>query len=757
VGRWKRLLPWAAGTASLLYALACFVPWRPPKTYGAIEDSWILSLHLAFRDHLQFGSDLVFSMGPWGFLYGGYHPATHLVAVITWSALAVVFWLAAWDASRQLFGDGPVAWLWLIALIAATETTIWLNIDVRLTAFVLIFLVRQFFVERPAFKSLDAALVVVLGLLSLIKFSLLIYVAVVVAVVGLAAPVPLYLASLLVFWVLAGQRLSSIGPFVRNSLRVAAGYTESMMISGLTDLRDIALFSAAAGLLAVLGGIAAWRRHGPLGGLFLAGWSFSLFTAFKYGYVRHDGHEAVAVLTLLLMSFFSVAMLWPQARVRGWGATLSTLLAPAAIGALALFTYSRYAHPDWTPREHGTLREAYEAFLARVRNETPLPPMTGTTDAYPWNKALVLACGLPLRSRPVIQSYCAFSPELAELNAAFLRGGHGAENIVFQLNTVDDRYPSLDDGRSWPELLTQYDLRDAEDSFLLLTRSSSPREFHLTPIRELSLAFRERLDLPATNDGPIWAEIEIPRTLRGSIMAALYKPPELWFHIKLRDGRVMVKRLIPGMTKGGFLLSPFVGDNASFAALAASPWPGDLAETEVAALSVTAPDGSAPSAYYGNPISVRLYHLDYPRQDGDRITGYQRLAHFRRALHGSTTLRGDPPRMAYAPDAGTRLIVPRDSASMLHLPPGARRLRLSFGVSGTPPRGGIVFQLSSVDLYGRPTPLWSQSANAEGTQEATVDLSKAGLAALVLETFPAEHGTTDTGSAFWSELDFESN
>jgi hypothetical protein len=53
--------------------------------------------------------------------------------------------------------------------------------------------------------------------------------------------------------------------------------------------------------------------------------------------------------------------------------------------------------------------------------------------------------------------------------------------------------------------------------------------------------------------------------------------------------------------------------------------------------------------------------------------------------------------------------------------------------------------------------LWSQSANAEGTQEATVDLSKAGLAALVLETFPAEHGTTDTGSAFWSELDFESN
>jgi hypothetical protein len=227
---------------------------------------------------------------------------------------------------------------------------------------------------------------------------------------------------------------------------------------------------------------------------------------------------------------------------------LSTLLAPAAIGALALFTYSRYAHPDWTPREHGTLREAYEAFLARVRNETPLPPMTGTTDAYPWNKALVLACGLPLRSRPVIQSYCAFSPELAELNAAFLRGGHGAENIVFQLNTVDDRYPSLDDGRSWPELLTQYDLRDAEDSFLLLTRSSSPREFHLTPIRELSLAFRERLDLPATNDGPIWAEIEIPRTLRGSIMAALYKPPELWFHIKLRDGRVMVKRLIPGKT-----------------------------------------------------------------------------------------------------------------------------------------------------------------------------------------------------------------
>jgi hypothetical protein len=779
----KLLLQWGAGASSLLYVLTCFVPWKPPKHYGAIDDSWMLASHAAFQG-LQFGSDIVFTFGPWGFLYGGYFPATHFVATLTWSALAIVFWWVAWQTSRHFFTDGLLSWLWLMALIATTNTTIFLNIDVRLTAWVLLLLLRHFFVEDRPFTASEATLVVSLGLLSLIKFSLMVYVAIVVSVIALDLvlrqrrfpwPVPLYAVSLLVFWSLAGQRLGSIGPYVANSSRVAEGYTEAMMVSGPKEAQDVFLFLAAAALLLTLAGYAAWLRHRFVGVFFLMGWGFGLFTAFKYGYVRHDGHEVVAVLELLLMSLFCLALLWPQARKMGWPFILWILILPLAIGLFAASTYSRHGElarrisQVWAPSQDDsrTLPEAYQQYLAMVRKDVPLPRLAGTTDVYPWNQTAVIAYGLPLRSRPVIHSYCAFTPELAKLNAAFLRGDAAPENILFEVQTVDDRYPSLDDGLSWPELLTRYDLQDVEIPFVLLRRSSSPRQFHLTRLQQAPLAFGEPLDVPAITGGPVWAEIELGRTVAGSIVSALYKPPELWLNVSVRDGRRLAKRIVPAMAKSGFLLSPLVEDSATFASLAAAVWPGDLAGNEVTRLSITAAGGSSPAAYYRSPMSVRFYRLDYPGQDVGSVTGFQQVAQLKRALRGAQVLQADrPPQVIYRPETGTILDVPRRSAILIRLPQGAQHLNLRFGIrsgDGTSPpaTGGIVFQVSFVNAQGQPVKVWSQRidpttrTDGQGTQESTIDLQKIQSRALVLETLPVENRTSDTTTAYWSDIDFE--
>lgn len=784
----------AVGAASLIYVLACFVPWNPPKDYGTIEDSWILTLHAAFHEHLQFGTDIVFPFGPWGFLYGGYYPETHLVATITWSVLAVVFWWVAWDTARHFFTNVLVSGLWLMALIATMDTMITLNIDVRLTVYALLLLVRQFFMDDRPFAASEATLVVSLGLLSLIKFSLMVYIAIVVSIVALDTllrqrrfpwPVPLYGAMLLVFWMLAGQRLSSIGPFVANSLRITGGYSEAMMLTGPREIQDVCLFSAAAALLIFLAGSAAWLRHRFAGMLFLMGWGFGLFVAFKYGYVRHDVHEVAAVLELLTMSLFGLALLWPGARKRGLASMVSILMLPLAIGGFATYTYARRPEHGWSRlrmlswddlcaplRRDGrrkTLRDAYQEFLASVRSETPLPRLVGTTDAYDFNQVAVFAHGLRLRSRPVIQSYCAFSPELAELNAAFLRRDAAPENILFQLVTVDDRYPSLDDGLSWPELFTRYDLQDVEDTFVLLRRSSSPRTFRLILLRQVPLAFGDRIDVPAPTDGPIWAEIEISRTVAGSVASMLYKPPQLWFNVTLRDGRKIEKRLVPGMTKSGFLLSPFIEDNASFAALAAGQWTGELAASEVTALSIAAVGGSSAEALYRNPMSVRLYRLDYPGQDVRSVTGYQQMAHLRRLVRSASILSANqPPHLIYAPGAGTLLDLPRQSAVLFRPPQGARHLKLKFGIRegdrrSLPVTSGILLRLSFVNAQGEPVPFWSQrmdpstQVDAKGTHEFSVELQGIQSSLLILETLPVESGTTDTTTAFLADVEFEPN
>ena len=65
------LLKWLAATTTLLFALCRFLPSGQPGGYNVVDDAYVRMLHFAFAEPLQFGKDIVFTFGPWGFLYGG--------------------------------------------------------------------------------------------------------------------------------------------------------------------------------------------------------------------------------------------------------------------------------------------------------------------------------------------------------------------------------------------------------------------------------------------------------------------------------------------------------------------------------------------------------------------------------------------------------------------------------------------------------------------------------------------------------------
>jgi len=266
----------------------------------------------------------------------------------------------------------------------------------------------------------------------------------------------------------------------------------------------------------------------------------------------------------------------------------------------------------------GYLRSNYEKNLASERKAHPLPPIEGDADLYSYDQTILFAHTLPYQPRPVIQSYSAYTPELAEINAAHLRTARAASNILFAIQPIDDRFPSLDDGRSWPELLTLYDLKGASDdkrTFLLLSRAAAAREFHLIPLQNTSARFGEPVTLPAATNGPVWVEIEIKKSLAGTVVSTLYKPPVLMLTVSLRDHGQQDFRLIPAMARGGFLLSPVIGDNRAFAALASADGQRDLAGREVMSMTVSADTRSRSTICYQSPMAVRFYRLDFPRQD----------------------------------------------------------------------------------------------------------------------------------------------
>jgi hypothetical protein len=255
--------------------------------------------------------------------------------------------------------------------------------------------------------------------------------------------------------------------------------------------------------------------------------------------------------------------------------------------------------------------QVYKEYLAPIRNDFRFPRIDGSVDIYPWNQAALLANGLSCRPRPVIQSYSAYTPELAEMNAAFLRGARAPDYILFALNPIDDHFPALEDGRSWPELLTRYDIASTNLArALLLKRSASPRRCEKVFIKEAALAFGSPVALPAASDGPIWAEIEINKSLAGKVLSVIYKAPPIWMTVALSDGRQGSFRLIPGMARGGFIISPFIGDPTSFSLLTTREGLGALGALQVRSIIISVANKDGKSSSYLTPLRVRFYRLE---------------------------------------------------------------------------------------------------------------------------------------------------
>src|SRR6185437_14076407 len=169
----KRALRWFAAASSLLFVFSCLNPAGLPQRCNPIEDSWIQILHLAFVRHLQFGREIVFTFGPWGFLYAGYRPETHWLVIGIWLALAIIFWLALRQIARFSFKNELAQWAWTMGLTSIVGIAFFVSNDVRLICWPFLLLVLHFF-HHESSTRIRNVLIVALGLLSLVKFTMLV-------------------------------------------------------------------------------------------------------------------------------------------------------------------------------------------------------------------------------------------------------------------------------------------------------------------------------------------------------------------------------------------------------------------------------------------------------------------------------------------------------------------------------------------------------------------------------------------------------
>lgn len=566
--------------ASLLYAVFRLPPWLPEQVGMNLTQSWEWATHEAWRLGIAHGSELIFTFGPFGFLQTEtYVPSTYALMLSIYAALTAVLVAALWRITR---GNA----LWIIAFVESM--CLW---DVSQSLFLhlsLALLVGHWIQEkRPdmGWMATEHLLAAGLALCSLVKFTCFTFALPVVIGVALHQAArwrrpPWILAtfggSWLILWLAAGQPLSGIAPFLRNSIEIAVGFGQAMGVDG--PAIEIVLYLVASVFAILFCGLLLWPKHRRWSAVPLCCIAMLLFLMLKIAFVRHDGHALTAAVLLLPWSLIFVAVAWRPQGLKVERLTAVCCLASALIyGTVAIGNHletdpwKRLADGlrRWPDRiaavgkvliggEH--LLSEHESAAAAIRAKVPLPHLSGTIDVYPFEGAVALAHRLSYVPRPALHSYSAYTPRLSRMDAEHLRGSRAPEKILFRVRPIDGRFPALDDSLSWPELLTRYDVRGvAARRFLLLHRSPVPRAYTLTPIGELTGRVGEIVNLPVPGTGkPLWATIDLRPTWRGKAAAMIFKPPTVAMLVREHGGGTGSYRVVPELLGAGFILSPVI-------------------------------------------------------------------------------------------------------------------------------------------------------------------------------------------------------
>ena len=625
-----------------LLTIFCLVPFAPGYPDGALDGSWAHAMNVAVGKKLQFGRDIVFTFGPMASVYTRqYFPATDTFMLLGLSLIAVSVFLSFRVIS------GARNRLWLLALPFFLSQSILLDaIFIGMPLLALLASAKQ--VREPSYyraSVLSAA--ASMALLVIVKGSMIPTVAfcgVGVLLVAWRRSKPLAVCGIAIFvsvllssWVAGGQAISNLPTYFVAQGPIISGYTDAMSILG--EGSEIAIYAACALLLLW----AVWSLNCEYRRLALTATALFFFLCFKAGFVRHDLHAVTPAFALILVAL--LCFLWAPASktavllalsVVSWGAITNSYSPVTASEVTARFAQKITSSVDGiAARIHGasSLRATLEQTNANIRAAHPLPAFKGTADIYPVAISVLLANGGDWAPRPVVQSYSAYTSELAQLNADHLRRS-GPDGVYFSFFPIDGRYPALDDGASWPVLLNQYQVSQVDSEYALLERNTARPFFDLGPVAgEATGPLGTTIDVPAL-DSPVFVKIDLRPTLVGKLATIAFKSPQLHLVATYRDGHSKTYRYIASMGQSGFLLSPTISTVADFAALTSPNWKTYLEDQMPVKIGLYGDSGTRFA--WQRTYDVKFFRLPVPSEEKvdrilfptpkriESIAGYQR-------------------------------------------------------------------------------------------------------------------------------------
>jgi hypothetical protein len=612
---------------SFIYFLVTYV--LPPPLpilpeANLLDPSWQVFLTDAFLRGAQFGRDILYTFGPWGFVEsprGDPRIYPWLFGARLLIALAFLLGTSLIAARRIRRPGAQFLFLGGIALLSD---------PVSVLPMVLFAAVVSSHRERDrTVIAIVHLLAVACALTMWIKFTGFVVVGALAAALAaldlVRRRLPLIsleiAAASLTFWLLARQSLAVLPLYLHGAFSMARSYGAEMFINagsyGALAIAVVVMLAVAVPAAILSGYRRLWHLWPALSWVALL-----FFLQLKEAFVRYDSFHvrlgiinALVPCVLILMcraGFFDSETSQPLVinvllRVcAGWVVLLSVVLTAMEVRTPAGFEGAQIlSHNIDAVKALLTGRSMsadYRRQLEVFRKSKPLEEAAGTADFFPDDQIMLYGNSRQVRLPPVPQAFAAYNSYLSGLNASFFRGARRPDYVFFDIAPIDNRYPSAADPLSWLALMDCYRPSGNSGRYLVLRAANCEGE-SLDLVKEAKIRAGQPITIPAREGSPVWAEMDIRQNSAGSIVAALARPPLTELEVGTGMGR-KIFRISPEMARTGFLLSPLVLDPASFGRVITQSIDP---ETEVRDLTII--QSSIARRQYETTIGVRLYEV----------------------------------------------------------------------------------------------------------------------------------------------------
>jgi hypothetical protein len=581
--RFLRRWPWYfVVLTALAFALLWLDIFSPPSSpvIPQLDISWSAALIHFAAEGFQFGKEVIFAYGPLSHLITFIYTGELFASRVVWELVSKTFFAAVLCAATFRLPQ-----LWRLPFFVFAFLFVWADGAPDTLYFLAIScLVAFLFRNGPGRFGLDLLAGSFFAIASLIKFTYAILAMLALIFVLASCCVqrrPLrglllllaFVVTLLLCWRAAGQSYRNLVPYFYASMDVSLHYKGAM--SRPASSNAIVIVGAAAGLLGVLQCAVTFLGSRPARSLFFVLFLVSeIILVWNRALVRADDHVLSFFCLCPAILFTTWLVVSPEAKSCRVGSGINLIVLVLCLGGIALQrpTELRAWVPQAITRVCGAWHivmhpnaycEQLRSQLTQAKATYALPRVRAevghqTIDVFGHEQGIALLNDLNYRPRPAFQGYSAYSSALIDANTAHYTSRKAPEYVLFKYQTIDDRYPSLDDAGVLRQLLLNYKPLLEEQDYVLWKNirpaGPIPVETRLTT----SLPFDAELALPAPVDGMQWLQLEVKVSRLGRALNFFYKPPEVTLRVTDNLGRQTSYRLIPSMSSKGFLINPYL-------------------------------------------------------------------------------------------------------------------------------------------------------------------------------------------------------